>query len=84
MIPSDWITWRKETMAQAHIKTFPIDIEEICLRLEAGEETYKVANDTGETPSMLGHYFRAYTGKKLSDVRQRMRGKQRKLDVDAG
>jgi DNA-binding transcriptional ArsR family regulator len=71
-------------MAAAHIVNFPIDIDEICARLEAGEETYKVSNDTGYSPSMLSHYYKAYRGKPLSEARERLRGKQRKVSIDEG
>jgi hypothetical protein len=84
MMTNDWREWRRRTMAQAHIVNFPDNIEEICKALEKGVETWKIALENNETTSMIGHYYRAYRGRPLSEARERLRGKQRKIAIDAG
>jgi hypothetical protein len=82
MITNDWLAWRRRTMAQAHIVNFPDNIEEICKKLERGVETWKIALENDETTAMIGHYYRAYRGKHLSEARARVRGKQRKVEIE--
>ena len=85
IVNQDFRGWiRKQRMAAAHIVRFPIDIDQICARLENGEETYKIALEIGESNAMIAHYYRAYRGKSLSEARGRLRGKQRKIAIDAG
>ena len=75
IIRGDFRRWRTKHM-QAHIANFPDNIESICERIERGVEVWKIALEEDESVSILGHWYRAYRGKKISEVRKTRRGKQ--------